>query len=86
MLLPEFLDDWVSQENPVRAIDVFVDELDLAGLGFEGVEPAATGLPGYHPGLLLKLYVCRRGGAQRRAEVAGLTGRSGDGLRSALSD
>jgi len=57
VLLPEFLDDWVSEENPVRAIDVFVDALDLAWLGFEGVEPAATGRPGYHPGLLLKLYV-----------------------------
>jgi transposase len=57
VLLPEFLDDWVSEENPVRAIDVFVDALDLAGLGFEGVEPAATGRPGYHPGLMLKLYV-----------------------------
>jgi transposase len=57
VLLPEFLDDWVSEENPVRAIDVFVEALDLAGLGFEGVEPAATGRPGYHPGLLLKLYV-----------------------------
>ena len=57
VLLPEFLDDWVSEENPVRAIEVFVDALDLAGLGFEGVEPAATGRPGYHPGLLLKLYI-----------------------------
>jgi transposase len=57
VLLPEVLDDWVSEENPVRAIDVFVDELELAELGFEGVEPAATGRPGYHPGLLLKLYV-----------------------------
>ncbi|HEX5262162.1 MAG TPA: IS1182 family transposase [Phenylobacterium sp.] len=57
VLLPEVLDDWVSEENPVRAIDVFVDALDLAGLGFEGIEPAATGRPGYHPGLLLKLYV-----------------------------
>jgi transposase len=57
VLLPAFLDDWVSEENPVRAIDVFVDALDLAGLGFERVEPAATGRPGYHPGLLLKLYV-----------------------------
>src|ERR1700691_4528165 len=57
VLLPEFLDDWVSEENPVRAIDAFVDELDLAGLGFAGVEPAWTGRPGYHPGLLLKLYV-----------------------------
>jgi transposase len=58
VLLPEYLDDWVSEENPVRAIDVFVDALDLAALGFEGVEPAATGRPGYHPGLMLKLYVC----------------------------
>ena len=57
VLLPEYLDDWVSEENPVRAIDVFVDELDLKALGFEGVEPATTGRPGYHPGLLLKLYV-----------------------------
>src|ERR1700758_3111029 len=57
VLLPECLDDWVAEENPVRAIDVFVDELDLGALGFEGVEPAATGRPGYHPGLLLKLYV-----------------------------
>ena len=57
VLFPEYLDDWVSEENPVRAIDVFVDTLDLAALGFEGVEPAATGRPGYHPGLLLKLYV-----------------------------
>ncbi len=57
VLLPEFLDDWVSEENPVRAIDVFVDELDLAALGFEGVVPEATGRPGYLPGLLLKIYV-----------------------------
>ena len=57
VLLPEFLDDWVSEENPVRAIDVFVEALELGSLGFEGVEPAATGRPGYHPGLLLKLYV-----------------------------
>jgi transposase len=55
VLLPEFLDDFVAEENPVRAIDVFVDELDLAGLGFERVTPSATGRPGYHPGLLLKL-------------------------------
>jgi transposase len=57
VLLPEYLDDWVSEENPVRAIEVFVDALDLGALGFEGVEPAATGRPGYHPGLMLKLYV-----------------------------
>jgi transposase len=57
VLLPEFLDDWVSEENPVRAIDVFVGELDLATLGFEGVVPEATGRPAYHPGVLLKIYV-----------------------------
>src|SRR6202008_3514560 len=57
VLLPEYLDDWVSEENPVRAIEVFVDELDLGALGFSGVKPAATGRPGYHPGLMLKFYV-----------------------------
>src|ERR1700741_5170263 len=57
VLLPEYLDDWVSEENPVRAIDVFVDELDLAALGFEAGGPGVTGRPGYHPGLMLKLYV-----------------------------
>ena len=57
VLLPEYLDDYVSEENPVRVIDVFVDELDLGALGFEGVVPEATGRPGYHPGVLLKIYV-----------------------------
>jgi transposase len=57
VLLPEYLDDWVSEENPVRAIEAFVDALDLGAMGFEGVTPAATGRPGYHPGLMLKLYV-----------------------------
>ncbi len=56
MLLPECLDDYVAAENPVRVVDVFVDELDLRGLGFE-VTAAATGRPGYHPATLLKLYV-----------------------------
>jgi transposase len=56
-LLPECLDDWVDEENPVRVIDAFVDALDLAGLGFDGVEPAATGRPAFHPSLLLKLYI-----------------------------
>jgi len=56
-LLPEYLEDYVSEENPVRVIDVFVDELDLKGLGFDGVTPEATGRPSYHPGLLLKIYV-----------------------------
>jgi len=47
----------MGEDNPARAIDVFVDELDLAGLGFGGVEPEATGRPAYHPATLLKIYV-----------------------------
>jgi transposase len=53
-LFPERLDDYLAEDNPVRAIDVFVDELDLAQLGFGGVEPETTGRPAYHPGTLLK--------------------------------
>jgi len=86
VLLPEFLDDWVSEENPVRAIDVFVDELELGALGFDGVVPASTGRPGYHPGLMLKLYVYGyinqvassrklEREAQRNVELMWLTGR-----------
>ena len=56
-LFPERLDDYLGEDNPVRAIDVFVDELDLARLGFGGVEPEATGRPAYHPATLLKIYV-----------------------------
>jgi len=56
-LLPECLDDWIDENNPVRIIDAFVDALDLGELGFEGVEPAATGRPGYHPSVPLKLYI-----------------------------
>lgn len=56
-LLPECLDDFIDESNPVRVIDAFVDALDLAELGFAGVEPAATGRPSYHPSVLLKLYV-----------------------------
>ena len=56
-LLPDCLDDWVDESNPVRAVDAFVDALDLAGLGFADVAPAATGRPGYHPSPLLKLYI-----------------------------
>jgi transposase len=57
MLLPECLDDFIEDINPVRAIDAFVDALDLGVLGFAGAEPAATGRPGYHPSALLKLYI-----------------------------
>ena len=56
-LLPECLDDWIDEENPVRAVDAFVDALDLKELGFDGVEPAATGRPAFHPSVLLKLYI-----------------------------
>src|SRR3954449_2553955 len=56
-LFPECVEDWISEDNPVRVIDVFVDALDLAEMAFEGVEPAATGRPAYHPSVLLKLYI-----------------------------
>ena len=56
-LLPECLDDWVDESNPVRAVDVFVDALELRELGFDGVTPAATGRPGYHPSPMLKFYI-----------------------------
>jgi len=56
-LFPECLEDWVDENNPVRVIDAFVDVLDLAELEFQGVEPAETGRPAYHPSVLLKLYV-----------------------------
>src|SRR5277367_4590410 len=56
-LFPECLEDWIGEDNAVRVIDVFVEELDLAGLGFEGMVPEATGRPSYHPSALLKLYI-----------------------------
>ena len=55
LLLPDCIDDYVGKDSPVRVVDMFVDELDLAALGFE--DAAATGRPGYHPATLLKLYV-----------------------------
>lgn len=56
-LLPERLDDYVGEDNPVRAIDAFVELLDLKELGFAGAEPKSTGRPAYHPAVLLKLYI-----------------------------
>src|SRR5258705_5456375 len=56
-LLPECLEDWFDESNPVRAVDVFVDALELRDLGFDGVDPAATGRPAYHPSAMLKLYI-----------------------------
>ena len=85
-MLPESLDDYVSDTNPVRVVDVFVGELDLGKLGFEGVVPAETGRPAYHPADLLKIYIygylnriqsSRRleREAQRNVELMWLTGR-----------
>ena len=85
-LFPDCLEDWVVEDNPVRVIDVFVDELDLAELGFSRVDPEATGRPSYHPSVLLKLYIygylnrvqsSRRleREAGRNVEVMWLTGR-----------
>jgi transposase len=56
-LLPECLDDWIGESNPIRAVDVFVDALELRDLGFDGVDPAAKGRPAYHPSPMLKLYI-----------------------------
>src|SRR6202166_4684007 len=85
-LFPECLEDWIDEDNPVRVIDVFVEELDLGGLGFGGVAPEITGRPSYHPSVLLKLYIygylnrvqsSRRleREAGRNVEVMWLTGR-----------
>lgn len=85
-LLPECLDDYIGEDNPVRVVDAFVEELDLHALGFEGADPAATGRPSYHPSVLLKLYIygylnriqsSRRleREAQRNVELMWLTGR-----------
>src|SRR6516225_9870014 len=56
-LLPHCLDDYVTEDNPVRVIEAFIDELDLAILGFESVVPETTGRPAYHPATLLKIYL-----------------------------
>ena len=85
-LFPECVADWIGEDNPVRVIDVFVEELDLAELGFGGVDPEVTGRPSYHPAVLLKLYIygylnrvqsSRRleREAGRNVEVMWLTGR-----------
>jgi transposase len=85
-LLPEYLDDYIAEDNPVRAVDAFVEELDLKALGFEGADPALTGRPSYHPGVFLKIYIygylnriasSRRleREAQRNVELMWLTGR-----------
>jgi transposase len=85
-LLPGCLDDSIAEDNPVRVVDAFVEELDLQGLGFDGAQPAETGRPSYHPAVLLKIYIygylnqiqsSRRleREAQRNVELMWLTGR-----------
>ena len=85
-MFPARLDDYIAEDNPVRVVDVFVDELDLKQLGFEGAEPEATGRPAYHPATLLKIYIygylnriqsSRRleRETQRNVELIWLTGR-----------
>lgn len=54
---PESLDDYITEDNPVRIIDAFVDSLDLEGLGFKKVKPSDTGRPGHNPRTILKLYI-----------------------------
>jgi transposase len=69
VLLPEYLDDFVAEENQVRVIEAFVDELDLRGLGFEGVVPEATGRPAYHPATMLKIWSTATSTRSSRADV-----------------
>ena len=57
LLLPDAVDDYVGPDNPVRFIDAFVDGLDLEAAGFQRVQPAEKGRPGYDPADLLKLYI-----------------------------
>jgi transposase len=85
-LFPAVLDDYIGDDNAVRAIDVFVEGLDLAKLGFDGVEPLATGRPAYHPATQLKIYIYgylnriqssrrQERECQRNVELVWLTGR-----------
>ena len=56
-LFPASLDDYVGEDNPVRAVDAFVGGLDLKKLGFTSIDPLDTGRPGYHPATMLKIYI-----------------------------
>ena len=86
LLLPDRLEDFVHDDNPVRVVDAFVEALDLSGLGFEAANRVAGGRPAYHPAALLKIYIygylnriqsSRRleREAQRNLELIWLTGR-----------
>jgi transposase len=85
-LFPDRLEDWICEDNPVRVIDLFVGEIDLSELGFARACPARTGRPGYHPSVLLKLFIysylnrvpssrALEREAGRNVEVMWLTGR-----------
>ena len=85
-LFPDRLEDWIGEDHPVRVVDAFVDALDLSEAGFARIAPARTGRPGYHPAVLLKLFIygylnrvpsSRRleREAGRNVEVMWLTGR-----------
>jgi len=85
-LFPDRLEDWIGEDNPVRVVDLFVDEIDLVELGFGRMAPALTGRPGYHPSVLLKLFIygylnrvpssrALEREAGRNVEVMWLTGR-----------
>ncbi|WP_029709209.1 transposase, partial [Rhodoferax saidenbachensis] len=85
-LLPECLEDFIADDNPVRVVDAFIGELDMVALGFEGATPATTGRPAYHPAVMLKVYLygylnriqsSRRleRECQRNVELMWLTGR-----------
>jgi transposase len=56
-LFPASLEDYITEDNPVRAVDAFVDGFELRTLGFTSVDPLETGRPGYHPAMMLKIYV-----------------------------
>src|SRR5687768_14664529 len=91
--LPDCLDDYVTEDNPVRIVEVFIEELDLAALGFTGTVPEMTGRPSYHPATLLKIYLygylnriqsSRRleREIQRNIELMWLTGRLTPGFKT----
>ncbi len=85
-LLPECLDDYVGEDNMVRVVDAFINELDMVALGFEGATPATPGRPSYQPAVMLKIYLygylsripssrSLERECQRNVEVMWLTGR-----------
>src|SRR5678816_4191826 len=96
-LLPDCLDDYIGQDNPVRVVDACVEQLDLRELGFESAEPAVTGRPSYHPAVSLKIYIygylnriqsSRRleREAQRNVELMWLIGRLAPDFKGTIAD